>query len=66
MLCERLSVLTNRMRVPGLTVSVVGLAPDDEMVTVVPALEGDEGELPPQAASPARIAAHSTCRTRRL
>src|SRR4051812_42263460 len=51
------------MRVPGLTVRVVGLAPDEEIVTVVPPVEGDEGELPPQAARPARVAAHSIRRT---
>jgi len=66
MLCERLSLLTNRIRVPGLTVTVVGLAPDEEMVTVVAPLEGDDGELPPQAVRPARIAAQSIGRTRRL
>ena len=66
MLCERLSVFTNRTRVPGLMVSVVGLAPDAEMVTVVPPVEGDEGELPPQATRPASIAAHSIRRTRPL
>jgi hypothetical protein len=56
MLCERLSVLTKRMRVPGLTVSALGLTPDEEIVTVVPPVEGDEGELPPQPAKPTRIA----------
>ena len=66
MLCDRLSLLTNRMSVPGLTVSVLGLTPDEEIVTVVPPVDGDDGELPPQAARPARIAAHSIRRTRRL
>ena len=67
MLCERLSLLTKRMRVPGLTVSVLGLTPEDEMVTVVPPpVEGDDGELPPQAVRPASIAAHSIRRTRTI
>ena len=53
MLCERLSLLTNRTRVPGDTVICVALTPDAVMVMVVvppPPPPGDEGE-PPHAAS---------------
>jgi hypothetical protein len=48
-------LFTNVTRVPGDTVTSVGLTPDDVIVTRVVwpepgAEDGDEGELPPQAA----------------
>ncbi len=66
MLCDLVSLLTNRTRDPWLTVTCVGLTPADVIVMVaddVP-VEGPSGTvLPPQADSERRAVQRRTRRT---